>query len=190
MKLNLGCGVDKREGFVNVDAAAACGPDMVVDLDLLPWPFEDDCAEEIVLSHILEHLGAETDTYLGILKELYRVATPGAKITIVIPHPRHDDFLHDPTHVRVITPESFQLYSKTNNRQWQASGGANTPLGLYLDIDFEVEDVEHRLDEPWRIQLEQGQITEVELRLAAQNLNNVIKESMITLRVIKPNGHA
>lgn len=35
-KLNLGCGFDKRAGFVNVDKCAAVAPDIVWDMEFLP----------------------------------------------------------------------------------------------------------------------------------------------------------
>ena len=109
-----------------------------------------------------------------------------AKITIVVPHPRHDDFLHDPTHVRAITPESFQLYSQANNRRWQQMGASNTPLGLYLGIDFDVTATQLRLDDPWRGQFEKGEITQQEVQLYVRTLSNVVKECVITLRAVKP----
>ena len=37
------------------------------------------------------------------MKELYRISCDQANIHISVPHPRHDDFLADPTHVRPIT---------------------------------------------------------------------------------------
>ena len=39
MKLNLGCGNYKMNGFVNVDKFADCEPDEVVDLEVFPWPW-------------------------------------------------------------------------------------------------------------------------------------------------------
>jgi predicted SAM-dependent methyltransferase len=70
MRLNLGCGNRKVSGWVNVDKVEACHPDVVADLEQLPWPWADDSVEEVMLSHVLKHLGAETKTYLGIIKEL------------------------------------------------------------------------------------------------------------------------
>ena len=78
MRLNLGCGQDKRDGWTNVDKMAAAEPDQVVDLEELPWPWPDSSVEEVAMKHVLEHLGAETDVYLGIIKELYRVCRHGA----------------------------------------------------------------------------------------------------------------
>jgi hypothetical protein len=185
MRLNLGCGPNKIEGFLNVDKEAACSPDAIVDLETFPWPFETGSAEEVVLNHVLEHLGETTGTYFSILKELYRVCAPGAKVRITVPHPRHDDFLSDPTHVRPILPEQMQLLSKKTNREWSAAGYANTPLGIYLDIDFEVASVEMMPDEPWLTQLRAKQITSDALADLAKHQNNIIKEIRMELRVVK-----
>ena len=37
MKLNLGCGFDKREGWLNVDNFTACEPDQLLDIEATPW---------------------------------------------------------------------------------------------------------------------------------------------------------
>ena len=125
MRLNLGCGDKRMPGWRNVDKIAMCNPDEVVDLERLPWPWPDDSVEEILLSHVLEHIGQTPDVYLGIIKEIYRVCRDGAKITIVVPHPRHDHFLQDPTHVRVVTPEGLNMFSQAANRRLIAPAGPN-----------------------------------------------------------------
>src|SRR6185312_513515 len=90
MKLNLGCGQNKVEGYLNVDKYAACAPDRVVDLEAFPWPFPDASVDEILLTHVLEHLGRETETFFGIMRELHRVLKPGGKVQIRVPHPRSE----------------------------------------------------------------------------------------------------
>ena len=77
--LNLGCGFQKRDGFLNVDSFAGCEPDMVVDLEQLPWPFASDSAERVLMSHVLEHLGQTPAVFLGIMQELYRVCRDGRR---------------------------------------------------------------------------------------------------------------
>ena len=47
MKLNLGCGRDIREGYVNLDKAGLDGVDVVHDLNVFPYPFEDNEFDEI-----------------------------------------------------------------------------------------------------------------------------------------------
>jgi hypothetical protein len=188
MRLNLGCGNHKVDGWLNVDKVAACNPDQIVDLEALPWPWATDSVDEIVLNHVLEHLGAATDIYLGIFKELYRICRNGSRITIVVPHPRHDHFLNDPTHVRPITEIGLLMFSQAANRHWIAAGGADTPLGIYLGIDFETVSVQRRLGEPWSGRYERGEISSPDLDYAARTHNNVIQHTEIVLRAVKPAG--
>ena len=42
LKLNLGCGFDKREGWLNVDSFAACQPDKLLDIEATPWDLPTD----------------------------------------------------------------------------------------------------------------------------------------------------
>lgn len=188
MKLNLGCGFDKRKGWVNVDSAAACEPDEVVDLEQAPWPWKDGAVEEIEMRHVLEHLGATTESYLALIKEMWRVCQPNAKITIVVPHPRHDHFLNDPTHVRAITPEGLEMFSQERNREWKQKSMSNTPLGLYLGIDFKIESVSYNPGEPWRSRYQRGEINDAGLGEAMRMYNNVISEVTVVLRAVKPAG--
>jgi len=187
-KLNLGCGSRKRDGYVNVDVSPECAPDQVVDLEALPWPFEDDSADEILMSHVLEHLGADSRTFLGIIKELYRVCRDGAIVHVIVPHPRHDDFLIDPTHVRPILPETFQLFSKARNLAWRQKGVANTPLALILDVDFEIARVNYTIDEPWLTMMGAGELDRDALELAIRQHFNVVKQIEVDLKVMKSEG--
>ena len=185
MRLNLGCGYDRMDGYLNVDKEAGCQPDKIQDLENLPWDFKSDSVDHIVLSHVLEHLGNTTNIYLSIMQELYRICKPDAKIDIRVPHPRHDDFLTDPTHIRPILPGQFNMYSKKNNKLWREQGIANTPLGDYLDIDFEVADITWVPDDKWIQRLQDGALTSAELADKAEHEFNIIKEVKIQLKVIK-----
>ncbi|SUX30221.1 class I SAM-dependent methyltransferase [Chromobacterium vaccinii] len=186
LKLNLGCGHDKRPGFVNVDSQAACQPDQVVDLEQFPWPWADDSVDEIVMSHVLEHLGASTDIYLGIIKELYRVCVPNARVAITVPHPRSDNYLADPTHVRPITAMGLQMFNQELNRQNIAEGGSSTPLGVYLNVDWALESSDVKILEPWASRFNSGQLTEDDITLAVQNFYNVIGDCTFVMRIRKP----
>ena len=67
MRLNLGCGMNHMDGFINVDKSLEADPDQIVALEALPWPFDNDCASEIVLNHVMEHLAAPPDLFLAII---------------------------------------------------------------------------------------------------------------------------
>src|SRR4030042_4794091 len=83
MKLDLGCGKNKREGFIGVDVRAFDGVDQVIDLSA-PWPWEDNSVDEVNCSHMVEHLKAEERIHF--VNELFRVMKQSAKCTIIVPH--------------------------------------------------------------------------------------------------------
>jgi len=170
---------------VNVDSSEHCAPDILHDLEDFPWPWADSSVDEIVMRHVLEHLGATTETYFGVLRELYRVCRHDARITIVVPHPRHDDFLHDATHVRAVTLEGLSMFSRKNCEEWIAAGNANTPLALIAGVDFDLVEKEVTLDEPWQSRFRLGKISRAELVMALRQYNNVAKELTAVLRVVK-----
>jgi hypothetical protein len=57
MKFKMGCPPNKRAGIINADMSLDCYVDAVHGLELLPWPWRDGVAEEIVFNHSLEHMG-------------------------------------------------------------------------------------------------------------------------------------
>lgn len=185
MKLNLGCGFNKKEGFINIDKFDACQPDMLLDIELTPWPFNTNEVEEIIFNHSLEHVGATAEVFFGMMQELYRVCSAGAKIQINVPHPRHDHFLNDPTHVRAITPQLLSLFSKKLNHEWKQNGISNSPLAIYLDVDFEVKAMVQVLEKRYMELLSSQKISEQELVTIINERNNIVSEYQITLEVIK-----
>jgi len=182
-KLNLGCGSKRISGFLNVDKYGE--PDFRWDLEQFPWPWETSSVSEVRLVHVLEHLGQNTDVFIMIIKELYRICEHDARIEITVPHPRHDDFLNDPTHVRPITAETFALFSKANNRQWAQIGAANSQLGISHDVDFEIIDGTFNLDPRWLKRIREESISNDQIMEISLSQNNVIQEIKMTIRVVK-----
>lgn len=144
MKLNFGCGYNKLDGYTNVDHDPLCNPDVVADLEGV-LPFEESTVDEIVMSHILEHLGQDTKTYLSIWKELYRVLKNTGVIKITVPHHLHENFHHDPTHCRKITVVGIDMFSQERNLNTIKTGGSETTLGLQIGIDIGVTQVGYDL---------------------------------------------
>jgi hypothetical protein len=181
LNLNLGCGYRKRDGWVNVDAAPACDPDVILDIEKLPWPWPDDSVERVAFIHSLEHMGRDPAVFLGIMKELYRVCRNGAEIEIVVPHPRHDNFLGDPTHVRIITPHMLEHFNREQCDRIKREGGSNTPFAHYLDVDFIVASTSKSLDEPYFTQYREGKLSGADLERMERELNNVVAQYEIVL---------
>ena len=185
MKLNLGCGNKLMEGYVNVDKFDYYNCDVVHDLELFPYPFDNDTVEYILLSHVLEHIGQDPDVFNNILLEFYRICKKDALIDIYVPHPRHDDFISDPTHVRPITVLGLSLYDKKQNEIWQSGGAANTPLALIHGVDFRIEKVDYMVEEQILKKYKDGEISKEKLNYLMQHHNNVIKQTNIKWRVNK-----
>jgi SAM-dependent methyltransferase len=56
IKLELGGGNNPNTGFFNIDILPLEKVDLVWDLERTPWPLPDECALQVVASHVLEHL--------------------------------------------------------------------------------------------------------------------------------------
>lgn len=186
----MGCGARKLPGFVNVDAVAACSPDQVFDLEATPWPWPDGCADEIRFIHSLEHMGADPKVFLAIMAEVYRIAANRCAVQINVPHPRHDDYLGDPTHVRPITAQVLSLFDSRLCDRGVAAKAANTPLAHYIGVDFETVHTDTVIDEPYFSRFKSGELSEAELLALVRSTFNVVRELRFTLRVRKSGGDA
>lgn len=83
--LNLGCGHFKICD-VNVDIDESYNPDIVHDLNQVPYPFGK--FNTVLLHHCLEHLNDPDE----ILKEIYRILNPGGRAIIVVPSPLNKNY--------------------------------------------------------------------------------------------------
>lgn len=87
-KLNLGCGEDYKEGWVNADIGNTFKKDVEVDLHKLPLPFEDNTFDYIFTAHVLEHLDYNKigGTLVPLIIELHRILKPNGRLEIRVPH--------------------------------------------------------------------------------------------------------
>lgn len=106
--LDLGCGGHKRPGSIGVDIVPLPGVDVVHDLASVPYPLPDDWADEVCLSHVLEHFADP----LPILEEAWRIGRPGAIVRIRTPHYSGVYSWKDPTHRRAFARESFHYFGE------------------------------------------------------------------------------
>ena len=141
VKLNLGCGKDYIDDWINVDFYDDSKCDVTHDLEKFPWPWEDNSVSEILIKHTLEHLGADWKVYIKILQEMYRVCKDDAEIIVAVPSPWHWNFTADPTHVRPVTPDGLNLFSKEHCQTCIDEGKSETPFAMIYDVDLRPHDV-------------------------------------------------
>lgn len=107
LKINLGGGTEKIEGFTNIDILPLPEVDIVADLNKgIPLP--DNSVEEIWSSHCLEHLSST----VKIMEEIYRVCRNNALVKIKVPYFKSIGAFKDPTHRQFFTEHSFDYFSQ------------------------------------------------------------------------------
>jgi hypothetical protein len=108
-KLDVGCGDRKRSGYLGMDIVNLPTVDIVHDMNITPWPFENNIFEEIIFDDVLEH----SKNLFGILSEVYRVSANDATIKISFPHFSSDNMYSDPTHTTFFSSRSFNYFDKS-----------------------------------------------------------------------------
>ncbi len=133
-KLNLGCGLDIKEGggWINLDVANIPGCDVVYNIENLPLPFPNNHFEEILCNDILEHI-----EYTSVLKDLHRVLAPGGIMHIRVPHFTSKNNAIDPTHKRIFSIETFDFFCNGTTK------GNKAGRYMYPDFVFNVAQAPH-----------------------------------------------
>lgn len=129
MELLLGCGStrDRRisiggalgwSNLVTLDHNADHHPDVVHDLESLPYPFAADTFDEIHAYEVLEHLGRQGDwrSFFAQFSELYRILKPGGFLCGTCPSWKSMWAWGDPSHTRVLTSGTLVFLSQEQYR--------------------------------------------------------------------------
>lgn len=107
-KLNLGCGIDIKEGWINLDSIAIPGVDVLHDIEKLPLPFEKETFDEILAQDVLEHID-----YIPVLKDLHRILKKGGVLRIRVPHFTSKNNFVDPTHKKMFSISTWDFFVKS-----------------------------------------------------------------------------
>lgn len=124
--------------LVTLDYNADHRPDVVHDLEKLPYPFAADTFDEIHAYEVLEHLGRQGDWrfFFDQFAELWRILKPGGYLAATCPSYRSMWAWGDPSHTRVITSGSLVFLSQ---KQYEKQVGV-TPMSdfrHYYKADFQ-----------------------------------------------------
>lgn len=84
IRLDIGCGKNKKPGFIGIDVKAFDGVDVALNAGVDRWPYEDGSVTEIHASHFVEHL--EAHERIHFVNEAYRVLIPDGKMAVITPH--------------------------------------------------------------------------------------------------------
>ena len=109
MALNLGCGRKRIDGAINVDRVADVNPDMIHDLDILPWPFPENRFNKVHAYDVIEHCS----DLVATMNEIHRICANGASVHITTPHFSCANSFVDPTHLHHLSYFSFDYWTGT-----------------------------------------------------------------------------
>lgn len=126
LRVDIGCGKAKREGFVGVDIIPFEGVDIVMNAGKDKWPFRDGSVDEVHCSHFVEHL--EPNERIHFANELYRVLkkpeydAAGKLVkglaTVIVPHWASQRAYGDMTHKWPAVSEFWFYYL---DKDWRAT---------------------------------------------------------------------
>ena len=132
--LNIGAGRKPVEGAVNHDRRLDPARPWVTvahDLNVLPWPWEDNAFDMVVAKAVLEHLDIDLLASVG---ECWRVLRPEGILYVKLPHWKSDNSYVDATHrwhyslrsLDVFDPETAfgGQYTFYTDRKWEIIQGA------------------------------------------------------------------
>lgn len=91
MKLNLGCGNKRIEGFTNIDILKSSEADL--NCDILNLPFENESVDLIYVSSVLEHFGRNNKltffrnkSWIDALEYWHKLLKPSGELFISVPN--------------------------------------------------------------------------------------------------------
>ncbi len=92
--LDVGCSHHKIPGTVRLDIDPTVHPDILHDLNIFPYPIEDNMFDQIYAKHIIEHLNDP----IRFMREMCRILKRGGVIFVETPHFSSRIAYSDPTH--------------------------------------------------------------------------------------------
>jgi SAM-dependent methyltransferase len=104
--LDVGCGTNKYPHAVGIDYNPRTDADVIHDLGVLPYPFQNDEFDLIVSRHVIEHV----PDVMAFVSELHRITKAGGRIQLVTPHYSNPDWPTDPTHRNHFNSYSFNCF--------------------------------------------------------------------------------
>lgn len=117
MKLNLGCGNKKKDGFVGVDKFSCDAVDIIADITE-KLPFEDNSIDEVYMDNVIEHIL----DIPSLLLEIWRVCRKEATVTIYTPHFASHASWRDPTHIHHLSYFSMDHLEKKSVSHYMTGG--------------------------------------------------------------------
>ena len=125
--------------LITLDIDDHSNPDVLHDLNQIPYPFDDNMFDEIHAYEVLEHCGSQGDYrfFFNQFEEFHRILKPGGWFIGSCPNWDSPWAWADPGHRRIIAPHSLVFLSQ---KEYEEQIG-KTPMADYrfcYEGDFEI----------------------------------------------------
>lgn len=153
-ELLLGCGRDRRKlldlgkntkwsALTTLDVSRLCEPDVVHDLNHLPYPFDTSSFDEIHAYEVLEHCGAQGDWrfFFDQFTEFHRILKPRGLFYATVPSWNSCGAWGDPGHTRIINEMSIHFLEQAT---YNEKGRPTTDYREHYKVDFFPEIAMHQ----------------------------------------------
>jgi len=125
--LEIGAGPVRKPGVTTLDYRASVSPDILHDLDNLPWPVSDASFDAIYMFSVIEHVSEP----LKVIEECHRVLKPCGRIYLLTPHFSSTASYADLTHRWHFSSRSFEYFVDGMS--------LCDDYGFYTDVRFVME---------------------------------------------------
>lgn len=133
--LDVGCGFNKQKGYIGMDKRDIKGVDIVHDIEIFPWPLDDESCAVVLMSHLIEHI--KPWLRISVVDECWRILELDGLLLIATPHAMSFGMSQDPTHIapgwNEATPYYFDpehksgLYTIYRPKPWRIDRIAYNP---------------------------------------------------------------
>ncbi len=117
VRLNLGCGNKRKEGFLGVDKFPCEAVDIAADLNET-LPFAENAVTELWMGNVIEHI----PDIPHLMKEVHRICRHDARITIRTPHFTSVASWRDPTHLHHLSYFSMNHFERPEVAHYTGGG--------------------------------------------------------------------
>jgi hypothetical protein len=142
--LDVGCGKSKHDThWIGLDKIKLPGVDIVHDLEVFPYPLEDEMCITVVARHVLEHM--KPWFIIDIMNELWRITQTGGQLIIGTPYGVSGRYIQDPSHATPFNETTFVYFDPFPTAlQWkngdpQGGGIKNNLYDIYRPKPWKIK---------------------------------------------------
>ena len=137
--LDLGCGSKKYPGAFGVDLSADTDADLAHDLDVVPYPLEDDRFDCVLMQDVIEHVANPYD----VMAEVHRITRSGGRVLLRTPHFSSALAYGDPTHRHALSAAALRTFAEPGFAHYTAARFRIVSVRLDLWLPFRLIGIEY-----------------------------------------------